>query len=368
MKMKKSSTTLTLMVLTLFLFSCAGIMLKKVSVVGVQKEEQVLRDEVEVLVQTATVTPIPSAIPSTYIVMRGDSLWKISYRMYGNGEKWEKIALENNIASPFVLQKGMILTIPVKDPELCSVPTPGKTPTVCTTVFNYRVSPNVRAFGVGEKLVFAVKYFNVTAGFGILEIEQLAGIKGHRVYKLAATATTSSFFDNIYRVHDRIESYIDVMGLFSWKYAKKLEEGGYRGHSELSFDHEKGIATKQTGETYPIKSFVQDVLSELYYYRTFDLSKGKNDEVYIDVCADDGKSYQILVNKLRYETVTVDAGTFDCVVVQPHLKYEGIFKQAGDVIIWLTNDANKIPVKVESKIAIGSINAELQNATVVRAN
>jgi LysM repeat protein len=325
----------------------------------------VLRDEVEIFAQT----PAPALAPAkkNYTVKHGDSLWNIARAIYGRGELWARIAAENNIASPFVLQAGLVLGIPSKEVDICETPVAGATPAVCNT-FVYRVSPNVRAFGVGEKLVYAVKYFNVTAGFGILEIEQLVGIKGHKVYKLGATATTSSFFDNIYRVHDRIESYIDVLGLFSLKYTKKLEEGGYRGHSELSFDHEKGIATKQTGETYPIKPFIQDVLSELYYYRTFDLSKGKNDEVYIDVCADDGKSYQILVNKLRYETVTVDAGTFDCVVVQPHLKYEGIFKQAGDVIIWLTNDANKIPVKVESKIAIGSINAELQNATVVKAN
>jgi len=52
---------------------------------------------------------------------------------------------------------------------------------------------------------------------------------------------------------------------------------------------------------------------------------------------------------------------------QPFLKFEGIFKQAGDVVIWMTNDANKVPVKVESKIPIGAIYAELQKATVVQA-
>jgi hypothetical protein len=358
-------------VLCAFLISCASAA-KKISVVKATDEEQIIRDQVE-----ETPVPTPSAVVSAdaeesklseYIIQKGDSLWKISRSYYGKGALYPSIADTNAVNNPDLIFEGKKLLIPAPKYAVKPVPTRAVPANVKSkSGFEYRVSSNTRAFGVGEKLVYAVKYFNVTAGIGVLEIENMVEINGRKVYKLGALAQTAPFFESFFRVRDRIESYIDIVGLFSWKYSKKLEEGSYRANTAIEFNHEKAIATKHTGETYKIVPFTQDVLSELYYYRTFDLSPGNNEEVYIDVCADDGKSYQIVVKKLRYETVTVDAGTFDCVVVQPFLKFEGIFKQAGDVIIWMTNDANKVPVKVESKIPIGAIYAELQNATVVQA-
>jgi len=370
-KMKKTGIILLTAAACFFMVSCASVV-KKISVVKATDEEQIIRDQVEE-------TPVPSptvvtAAPaeesklSEYIIQKGDSLWKISRNYYGKGALYPSIADTNAVNNPDLIFEGKKLLIPaVKDAALPETKKAIPANVKSKSGFEYRVSSNTRAFGVGEKLAYAVKYFNVTAGIGVLEIENMVEINGRKVYKLGALAQTAPFFESFFRVRDRIESYIDVVGLFSWKYSKKLEEGTYRANTAIEFDHEKSIATKHTGETYKIVPFTQDVLSELYYYRTFDLSPGKNDEVYIDVCADDGKSYQIVVKKLRYETVTVDAGTFDCVVVQPFLKFEGIFKQAGDVVIWMTNDANKVPVKVESKIPIGAIYAELQKATVVQA-
>ena len=369
--MKKTGVLILAAVLCVFFISCASAA-KKISVVKATDEEQIIRDQVEE-------TPVPTPCAATaaaaekvelseYIVQKGDSLWKISRSYYGKGALYPSIADTNSVNNPDLIFEGKKLLIPAPKYAVMPAPTRAVPANVKSkSGFEYRVSSNTRAFGVGEKLVYAVKYFNVTAGIGILEIENMVEINGRKVYKLGALAQTAPFFESFFRVRDRIESYIDIVGLFSWKYSKKLEEGAYRANTAIEFNHEKAIATKHTGETYTIVPFTQDVLSELYYYRTFDLSPGKNDEVYIDVCADDGKSYQIVVKKLRYETVTVDAGTFDCVVVQPFLKFEGIFKQAGDVIIWMTNDANKVPVKVESKIPIGAIYAELQNATVVQA-
>jgi len=370
-KMKKTGIIILTAVACFFLVSCASVT-KKISIVKATEEEQVIRNLVE-----ETPVPSPSAVTAVaaeesgkteYTIQKGDSLWKISRNYYGKGALYPPIADTNDIVNPDFILEGEKLIIP--DVKNGALPRLGKTAITDKKIkkgFEYRVSTNTRAFGVGEKLAYAVKYFNVTAGIGVLEIESMVEINGRKVYKLGAIAQTAPFFESFFRVRDRIESYIDVVGLFSWKYSKKLEEGSYRAYSAIEFDHEKKIGTKHTGEKYPIVPFTQDVLSELYYYRTFDLTGDNNKEVLIDVCADDGKSYQIVVKKLRYETVTVDAGTFDCVVVQPFLKFEGIFKQAGDIIIWMTNDANKVPVKVESQIAIGSIYAELQKATVVQA-
>ncbi len=352
------------------LTSCASVP-RKVETVSAPNDEAALRQEAETLASliTPTFTPTATPVPSEekeYIIKPGDSLWKISRKFSGTGFNYPELAQRNGISNPHRIEKGASLIIPggfIKPWKKKKTP-PKKTE---PEKFQYRVITN-RPFGVGEKLVYAVKYFNVVAGYGILEIAGIGEFNGRKVYQLRATAKTAPFFDSFYRVRDYIESDIDVLGIFSHRYSKRLEEGGYRAFSEIEFNHEKATATKTTtGEVYETVPFVQDVLSELYYYRTFDLSPGMNDEVTIDTCADDGKTYQIVVKKLGYERITTDAGEFDCVKVQPFLKYEGIFRQQGDVIIWMTNDANKIPVLVRSNIMIGSIDAILQSAKVVNS-
>jgi len=118
------------------------------------------------------------------------------------------------------------------------------------------------------------------------------------------------------------------------------------------------------GKDVTVSAETQDVLSCFYWFRSMDLTPGK--DALIRVAADDMKSYDLLVNVLRKERVKVLAGSFDCILVQPHLKFEGIFQQKGEVFIWITDDARRIPVKIQSKIAIGAININLQDAQWVQ--
>jgi hypothetical protein len=71
------------------------------------------------------------------------------------------------------------------------------------------------------------------------------------------------------------------------------------------------------------------------------------------------KVYDLNVKYLGKERITVDAGTFDCIVVEPLVQEGGLFKSEGSIVIWLTDDDLKIPVKVKTKVVVGSIDAEL---------
>ncbi len=336
--------------LFLLLFISCSTVSKNVSIVETKKEEEIIKQQIVKESQAIEKIEQPQISDMEYKVKKGDTLTKLAKEYYGSSKYWKKIAEDNNIKEPYILKENSILIIKKsKDLKL-------------KETFNYPVYKN-KAFGVGEKLVFAVKYFNITAGFGILDVKDIVEINGRKVYHIEATARTSPFFETFYRVRDIITSYMDVKGLFSWKYSKHLEEGGYRHDSFMEFFHKEGYAQKSDGTRCDIPAFVQDVLSEFYYFRA--MYKGE-DEFYINVASDECKVYQILVKKLRYEKITVDAGEFDCVVVQPFLKYEGIFRQKGDVWIWLTNDEYLMPVLVKSQIVIGTIDAVLQSATVVR--
>jgi hypothetical protein len=102
----------------------------------------------------------------------------------------------------------------------------------------------------------------------------------------------------------------------------------------------------------------QDVLSAFYYVRTQPLAPGDSLEV---PNHSDGKNYPLMVRVLRRETITVPAGTFTCLVVEPLLKTAGLFKQEGRLTIWLTDDARKMPVLMKGKVTVGSIVAELES-------
>ena len=75
--------------------------------------------------------------------------------------------------------------------------------------------------------------------------------------------------------------------------------------------------------------------------------------------------YKRQVKVLRREQVTVPAGTFHCIVVEPALKFEGLFQQKGKITLWLTDDVRRVPVLIKSQIVIGTIDIVLRDAVVV---
>ncbi len=233
-----------------------------------------------------------------------------------------------------------------------------KTPTpVPTPVF--RKLPN-RAFAVGEKLTFAVQYAGATAGFATLSVKGIEKQSGRDCFHIQATARTHPFFDTFFKVRDTIDSFIDAESLFSWRYEKHLQEGGFKGDSFFVYDQVRHKLVDDRGNENAMVAETQDVMSCFYLFRAMDLEVGKS--LTIPVTADDKKSYELKVDVLKKEKVKVLAGKFDTILVQPHLAFQGVFQQKGEVFIWVTDDARHIPVKIKSKIVIGSINIILQDA------
>jgi hypothetical protein len=211
------------------------------------------------------------------------------------------------------------------------------------------------AFGIGERLNFDIGYGFINAGYASLKVEDLIEFNGRPCYLVVSTANSNKFFSTFYNVEDRVESVVDAVGIFSWYFEKNLKEGSYRANKSYTFDQENHRVVYED-DTVDIAHFAQDALSCLYYARTQELKVGGS--VYIDNFTD-GKHYPLEVRVLRKETVTVKAGKFDCIVVEPLLVSSGIFKHEGRLKVWLTDDRLKMPVLMKSKVLVGSISAEL---------
>jgi hypothetical protein len=213
------------------------------------------------------------------------------------------------------------------------------------------------AFSVGEKLTFVIRYGIITAGSSTMSIPQITKINGNEVYRIVTEARSSAFFSAFYKVRDRVESYIDRNGLFTWRFEKHLREGNYKADRYVEYDQVNGWAISNKKDTIQIPPCVQDILSSFYYIRTQKLEVGKS--LFIDNHADN-KLYPLEVKVHKKERIKVKAGEFDCVVVEPILRASGLFKSKGRLIIWLTDDERKIPVQMKSKIFVGYITAELK--------
>ncbi|MEJ2721573.1 MAG: DUF3108 domain-containing protein, partial [bacterium] len=144
--------------------------------------------------------------------------------------------------------------------------------------------------------------------------------------------------------------------LVSLRYEKHLREGKYKNDRHIVFD-QKELNAYYDDQVIPIAPRTQDVLSAMYYVRTLPLEVGHSVAIANHT---DGRNYPLVVKVLGEERVKVEAGTFDCLVVEPFLRYPGIFKQKGRVKVWVTNDRYHIPVLVKSKIVIGEVSAVLK--------
>jgi hypothetical protein len=217
-----------------------------------------------------------------------------------------------------------------------------------------------KAFKEGEKLTFNLDYGFVTAGIAVMEIPRIKKISGREAYHVNFEVNTVPSFDMFYKVRDRYETYIDVEGLFPWRFEQHIREGGYTRDFSAFFDQRKGKAKTSEGE-YEIPLYVNDIVSAFYFARTFDYSDLKvNDLFHLQNFYKD-KVYDLDVKYLGRETIEVPAGKFNCIIVEPLVKEGGLFKHEGNIIVWLTDDDLKMPVKVRTKIIIGHVEAKLTN-------
>lgn len=214
------------------------------------------------------------------------------------------------------------------------------------------------AFKVGEKLTFDVKYGFVTAGVAVMEIPKIRNIAKRETYHITFNVNSVSSFDPFFKVRDRYETFMDVEGLFPWRFEQHIREGSYSRDFSAFFDHRRNLAKTKKG-SYEIPENVNDIVSAFYLARTFNYDTLKVDDgFYLENFYKD-KVYPLQVIYRGKETVKVEAGTFDCIIVEPLVVEGGLFKSEGSIVIWLTDDEVKMPVKVKSKVLIGSIDAEL---------
>lgn len=307
-----------------------------------------------------------------YSTKRGDTLSAIALRYLGREILWRHLAEWNKVrggpSDP--LPPGTHLVVPLRFRGIAGG-TPAPADAASELVRPPRPAARVtvrdpaRVYRAGERLTFDVKWYAITAGEAIMEIAPQEDTPEGAAWRFIARARSTLVF--FFKVDDRIESLSTRDRLLPIRFEKHIHEGRHHKDLATSFDRKVGHAIYEWRDKegrdhrypYPWEDGCRDLLGSFYWFRTMDLPPPGR-EATLCVHADK-TNFRLAVKVLRRETIRVPAGEFRTILIKPRLTFEGLFRQKGDVFIWLTDDEARIPVLVQSKVfLLGSVNIVLK--------
>jgi len=215
-------------------------------------------------------------------------------------------------------------------------------------------------FGPGEEATFALGYGLINAGEATISVEGTLDYYGQRVIHLRTRARSNTFFDAFYKVRDQADSYADADSPFARYFNKHLREGGYERDVEIHFDQVNGVAYYPDGRESEAPPGTHDIITAFFRVRTLPLEPGQEIEM---SAHGDKRLYPLKVRVLRREKIDTIFGEIRTIVVQPIITEEGLFNHQGDLFVWFTDDARRIPVLMKAEVPVGSIHARLTRYT-----
>ncbi|MGH7557568.1 MAG: DUF3108 domain-containing protein [Gemmatimonadota bacterium] len=213
------------------------------------------------------------------------------------------------------------------------------------------------AFKPGERLEYAVSYGPVPAGSMALEVVELTTYAGRPAYHFASEIESNRAVSYVYQIDSKEDAWLDAERLYSLRYKRESVENDRSHDRDYTFDQERHLRIEPDGDSLPASPRAVDQLSMIYYLRLLPYQAGARFTLRNQADPDDNP---ITVRVLKKERVKVPAGTFEAWVVELELVTDsGVFKKGGDNRIWLTADERHLPVKLSSKVGLGSFQAEL---------
>lgn len=211
-------------------------------------------------------------------------------------------------------------------------------------------------YRLGEVCTFEIGYGPIKAGVATIAVVDTLTYFGQKAVHVRTRARSNKFFDAFFKVRDQATSYIDADSLFARYHARTIREGGYEKDFEIHFDQVDGIAYEPDGDELAFEPPIHDILSAFYRVRTLPLPNGAS----IDLPShDDDKIHALRIEVVRREMRDTPLGRVRCVVVQPRLGDAGLFRSQGDLFVWFTDDARRVPVHMEATVPVGAIHARL---------
>ena len=222
-------------------------------------------------------------------------------------------------------------------------------------------------FTGGESLKLKVYYtlgFYVAAGEATFNVN-LERFNNKPVYHISAEGRTLGFYDNFFKVRDKYESFVDTATLQPYKFIRNVYEGGYTKLENVIFDQatNKAVSPKAT---ITVPNCIQDVVSSFYYARNIDFNKYKKDDKIPFSMYLDNEIYSLYIRYIGKETIKTKFGKYNAIKFKPLLLKGSIFEGGEKMTVWISDDGNHIPLRIESPISVGSVKVDLMSSSGLR--
>jgi hypothetical protein len=214
------------------------------------------------------------------------------------------------------------------------------------------------AFCVGESLKYRIHYGIINAGTVSMNVSKNVTINGKNTFNLKIEGQTLKSFEWAYKVRDKFESWIDLEMYAPLRYSKTIRENKYFDEDLVIFNHEQNWL-KNTKGSLLIPKYTQDISSAIYYLRLLNYNNLSIGSKYsIDVYFDN-KLYNLDIKYIGKEVINTDIGKLRCIKLKPELIVDRVFKNKDAMTVWVSDDENKIPIRIQTDISVGSLKVDI---------
>ena len=221
------------------------------------------------------------------------------------------------------------------------------------------------AYTTGEWFKMRIHYGLVTAGYATLEIKE-ATRNNKKVHHVVGKGWTTGMTKFFFKVEDNYESYFDKETGKPYQFVRKIDEGGYTKNQEGFFNQGNNTVLvkdyKHNSEkSVSVPEEVQDIVSSFYYLRNHPkIDKLKlNESIAIDMFFD-GETTKFKLKFLGREDISTKFGKVSCMIFRPFVQAGRVFKEEESLTVWISDDDNKIPIRVKASLAVGSLKADIE--------
>lgn len=244
------------------------------------------------------------------------------------------------------------------------------------------LSSQNQAVGNNEKLVYTASYNMSGILNDLAQVTMETNIvktSSSTLLHLKCTATTFSKWDSFFKIRDLYESYVSPSTITPYLYKRDINEGGYYKFMEYKYNQKnhtvkslkrkkkKGGGYWDENKEFSIGSNTKDLVATLYKLRTFDFSKATPGKSKTLSVLFDNEEHQVTFKFLGTETITTALGKKSCYKLAISINTSDVLKGKNDNLLWLTADANKIPVYAKFKIAVGTGELRIQSASGLKS-
>lgn len=232
----------------------------------------------------------------------------------------------------------------------------------------YRCVKN-SSFKAGETFEYKVKYGFMPVGLATIEVNpQIYSVNNRACYRVNVLGRTSGITD-LFRIRNLYRSYIDTAAIVPQKFIMSVHENNYKKELNITFNHALNTVLreeKKDAKSYKVPDNVQDVVSGYYFLRTIDFASLKIGEVINAPMFFDDEIYSMKIKYAGKTTTNTRFGKIKVFKLNPIMPSNKVFEGENAIRIYVSDDKNRVPIKIEADLAVGSVSMELKNYSNVR--